>query len=91
MNTKEQIAKINTADDVRQWIETTIRTYSLNFHPDTPFTDYVNYDNGTAAFTAEEAAALDIILDHCFEICRANGWDIYGLGIEAFNSIYPLN
>lgn len=54
----------------------------LNFHPDTPFEDYINCETRQGTYTAEEAATRNKLMDACFEVCESNGADIYELAIE---------
>jgi hypothetical protein len=60
----------------------------LNFHPDTPFEDYVKCgtegtDGGEVLFTDRQADALNDTMGKCFDFCEKEWLDIYGLAIAS--------
>lgn len=65
-----------------------LREEGLNFHPDTPFSDYVNRD-GKPSYTPEQINVRDNLLDESFAYCDANGLDIYEVAMEIFNQPAP--
>lgn len=77
------IEKIKTIDDVKQFFKDLIGE-DLNFHPDTPFEDYINGDTKEPTYTKDEAAFRDGLMDRAFEVCRHVDVDIYDLSMEIF-------
>lgn len=78
----EYTNNINSKENIEAFFDALINKLDLNFHPDTPFTDYVGTD-GTNTFTEQQANALDAIMNLCFNYCDSNDLDIYEIG-------YPL-
>lgn len=76
---------INNVDDVKNFINDVYSILHLNFHPDTPFNDYINLDTDQPTFNVSESNALDNILDQCFLYCEKNNLDIYEIGLEIQN------
>lgn len=59
------------------------RDLGLNFHPDTPFANYVDRE-GKQVFTKEQCIELDVMLYNCFYACDIAANDIYWLaGLSA--------
>ena len=51
----------------------------LNFHPDTPFSDYIAYADDKPTYTPEQCAERERLLDQCFDLA---GDGIYEIGRE---------
>lgn len=79
------IAKIESIEDVKQFFAELVAE-DLGFHPDTPFTEYVNIDTGVSTYTEREAELRDRLLTQAFDICNENEIDIYELAMEVFLS-----
>ncbi|WP_276132453.1 hypothetical protein [Polluticoccus soli] len=77
------IQKIESIDDVKTFFRQ-LKTEDLNFHPDTPFEDYINGETKQDTYTKEEAITRNRLLDRSFDICERDNVDIYELGIEVF-------
>ena len=77
------ITEINDIEDVKIFFMELLDE-DLNFHPDTPFEDYINCETRQDTYTAEEAVTRNKLMDACFEVCENNGVDIYELAIEIF-------
>ena len=77
------ITEIFSIDDVRTFFKQLLDE-NLNFHPDTPFEDYINCETRQDTYTYEEAAVRNKLIDSCFEVCEATGIDIYEIAIEIF-------
>jgi hypothetical protein len=58
---------IQTADDVREWF-TALHAAGINFHPESDFTDYVQYGSGERSFTDEEAERMNAAMRRCYEL-----------------------
>ena len=74
---------MKTIDDVRDFFEE-LKQQGVNFHPDDNFNNYVNVETGQPSFSTAQAAELNDKLDQAFEICEAEGVDIYELCLEVF-------
>lgn len=72
--------KIESISDIRKFFKYLINTLNIIFHPDTPFTDYINLETHEPTFTKKQCAQLETILDKCFELCDESGVDIYDIG-----------
>jgi hypothetical protein len=83
-----RIEKLITEKDVRKFFLYLLNVKGLNFHPDTPFADYVYTNSKTPFFTKEEASRLDKMMEKAFLICEYDGVDIYGIGLEVFAKFY---
>lgn len=79
----EMIQKINTVEHVKIFF-TQLLDESLNFHPDTPFEDYINGETRLDTYTIEEAAIRNKLLEQSFYVCEAFNIDIYELCMEIF-------
>lgn len=76
--------KIETVADVQDFISYLIDSESLNFHPDTEFTDYVSVVTGERTYDDQQAARYQQLLESCFNICEKAGVCIYETGLEIF-------
>lgn len=76
--------KIESKADVVAFFIYLQQELNLNFHPDTPFTDYIDLSSEEATFTEEQAGQLNCILEDCFEWCGTNGLDIYEVAMQAY-------
>lgn len=77
--------KIETIEDVTTFF-LQLKEEDLNFHPDTPFEDYVNIETNERIYTDEESQIRNKLLDDCFTICDDADVDIYELGMEILAS-----
>lgn len=57
----------------------------LNFHPDTPFEDYIHGETRQATYTRAEADIRNQLMEQCFDVCEQVNIDIY----EIANEIFP--
>ena len=74
--------EINTTEDVSAFFKHLVEVFELNFHPDTPFSDYFHYETKADTFTPEQCEKLDRYMEQCFEVCEAANVDIYELGVN---------
>ena len=78
---------LQTKQDVHRFFQHLLEDRDLNFHPDTPFEDYVELKSDKPSFTPEEVAAYNQRMDEAFKICGAVSDDeIYQIAIEEFNN-----
>lgn len=86
MNIPFSSDNIKTEADIKAFFVWLVADQYLNFHPDTPFEDYVYYDTNDRVYSDESAASLNAIMDRCFEIKE----DVYEIGLEVFKEyVYP--
>jgi hypothetical protein len=74
-----KLTSINTIEDVKQFVRILMEEENLNFHPDTPFEDYVFADSGKPNYTATEAKLRDQRLRDCFAFGERNGLNVHEL------------
>jgi len=77
------ITKIESIDDVRNFFKQLLNE-DLNFHPDTPFEDYIDLQTKKPCFSKEEAEMRNKLMDDCFVVCEQDGVDIYEIAMEEF-------
>lgn len=75
--------KIETIEQVRSFISGCFHELNLNFHPDTPFSEYAK--DGNDCFDSMEVRALEKAIDQCFEICSKANVDIYAISLNEQN------
>jgi hypothetical protein len=80
-----KLTQINTTLDVERFFNSLLES-GLNFHPDTPFSDYVNYSDSKPCFTESEANKLDATMDRAFYVCQGNNVDVYKIALDCFNA-----
>lgn len=77
------IQEIKTIDDIKVFFRQLLEE-DLNFHPDTPFEDYINCETRLPTYTTLEADARNKLMDNCFEVCESINIDIYELSYDMF-------
>ena len=75
---------IETIQDVVKYFAYLMKEESVNFHADTPFSDYID-GSGKPTYTAQEATDRAALLDECFTVCKRELYDIHTLSIRAYN------
>lgn len=83
-----RIQNLINQKDVKKFFLYLLNVKGLNFHPDTPFTDYINNNTKTTFFTREEALRLEVMMGKAFLICEFDGADIYEIAVEVFDKYY---
>lgn len=73
--------KITTKREARQFVHHIIFNEGVNFHPDTPFKDYIEYTTGETSYTKGEAALRQRLLDQALELPYE---DIYKIAVDEF-------
>lgn len=68
---------ITNRKEVAQFADYLVNGLNINFHPDTPFEDYIEYDTKQSTFTPEESAIGNRLMDECFEICDKDENEVY--------------
>ena len=75
---------IRSEDSIRAFFTYLVQEENLNFHPDTPFSDYINYEDKSPTFTPEECAIRDRLMNQCFAVA---GDRVYDIGLEVLKPI----
>jgi hypothetical protein len=70
---------IATIDDVRQFANYLVNELNVNIHPDDDFSDYCEVGNTSCCFDEAEVADGNRLMDECFDVCEAQGADVYEL------------
>lgn len=78
---------IKTTKDVVKYFTYLMKEERLNFHADTPFSDYVG-EGGKPTYNKKQAAARAALLDECFAVCKRELYDIHTLSIRAYNNAF---
>lgn len=73
---------ITTVKEVETFFDFLMEDRKVNFHPDTPFEDYICVETKEPSFTQEEVKLYNRLMDESFAVCEAEGVDIYGIGCE---------
>ncbi len=83
VNFNAQIKEIEIKDlsSVKEFLHYCMFDLGLNFHPDTPFKDYVTRD-GIPCFNLVQCGKLNVMLFKCFKVCLRSSADIYELCVE---------
>lgn len=79
--------EINNIEDVVRFFTMLYEDYSLIFHPDSSFNEYVNLATGEKTFTEDESFCLDGIMEDCFVECKESEVDIYDLAEEVYKTL----
>jgi len=81
---------INRSQDVQKFFEHIVYDLGINFHVDTPFSDYVYNYNDKPCFTKKEALRLQIMMERCDQICDSENVDIYEIALNTLQSFIKL-
>lgn len=81
-----QVQDINTTQDVQRFFEYIVYDLGINFHIDTPFSDYVYNYNDKPCFSNREALRLQVMMEKSFEVCESQNVDIYEIALDTLQS-----
>lgn len=82
------ISNITTIEDVKLFAFQLVNEESLNFHPDSDFSEYINFETNTSVYSPEESKILNVLMNKCFEVCEQYNEDIYELmGLPLFEKL----
>lgn len=56
---------------------------SVEWSLDDAFENYINWETKEPTFTPEECKKYNEAMQQCFDVCQAEGEDIYLIGIDA--------
>jgi len=83
---KMKVQDLQTIQDVQKFFEHIVFDLGINFHIDTPFSDYVNYSDNKAMMSKSEAIRYEVMMSKAIDICNAEGVDEYELGLDILES-----
>ncbi len=83
----EMPVNIETTEDVSAFVRYLIYHEELNFHPDTPFDDYLDLD-GKLVYTSEQCTERESLLEKCFALV---GDDVYSIGLAVASEFLGMN
>lgn len=81
-----QVQDINTTQDVQRFFEYIVYDLGINFHIDTPFSDYVYNYNDKPCFSKREALRLQVMMEKSFLVCDSQDVDIYEIALDTLQS-----
>ena len=70
---------ITNRQEVAQFANYLVNGLNINFHPDTPFEDYVEIKTKENTFTPEDAVIGNRLMDECFAVCDKDDDEIYDI------------
>lgn len=73
---------IKSIEDVNLFFHHLIYDRKINFHPDDDFSDYINNEDSSPAFSSEEVRTYNQLMDESFDVCEKSNIDIYGIGLQ---------
>jgi len=81
-----KVQDLQTIQDVQKFFEHIVFDLGINFHIDTPFSEYVNYSDNKTMMSKSEAIRYEVMMSKAIEICNAEGVDEYELGLDILQS-----
>ena len=73
------LTEIKSIENVELFFEHLVQRERLNFHPDSPFSDYTD-EEGNIFYSAKEILLRDDLMNEAFDVCDSVGIDIYVVG-----------
>lgn len=74
--------EIKKLEDVTRFFKYLKEERKVIFHPDDDFESYVNIETLESTFTPEECKEYNDAMLQCFDVCEAEGVDIYLIGLD---------
>jgi len=81
---------INTVQDVEKYFQYIVYDLGINFHVDTPFSDYVYNYNDKPCFSKKEALRLQIMMEKSYQVCDSENVDIYEIALNVLQSFIKI-
>jgi hypothetical protein len=81
-----KVQNLQNIKDVQKFFEHIVYDLGINFHIDTPFSDYVNYSDNKAMMSKREAIRYEIMMGKAIDICNAEGVDEYEIALDVLES-----
>lgn len=85
-----KLTSINSVQDIKEFVRILMIDENLNFHPDTPFEDYIFLNSGLPVYTKEAAERRNALLKQAFELGERLGIDTHEVMCEEGNEILQL-
>lgn len=85
-----KLTSINSIQDVKEFVRILMIDENLNFHPDTPFEDYINLNTNQPTYSTEEAILRNNLLQEAFTLSDTLGVDTHELMCEEGNEISKM-
>ena len=82
------LTNINTLEHVKTFVHILMEEENLNFHPDSPFEDYIFLSTGLPVYSKQEAKTRNGLLNRAFELGQRLGVDTHELMCEEGLIIY---
>lgn len=76
------VSRIATTDDVKDFFNHLVNERRVNFHPNDRFEDHVSCGDGCNTFSKEEYIVYNRLMDESFDVCEKYGADIYAIGLD---------
>jgi len=77
-----KLQELQTIQDVQKFFSYIVYDLGINFHIDTPFSDYVYNYNNKRCFSNKEALRLQVMMERAIDICNDNGVDEYEIALN---------
>lgn len=74
-----KLEAIKSIQDVKEFVRTLMEDENLNFHPDTPFQDYVSLETGRPYYNSQQVQLRNDLLKQCFALGNKTGVDTHEL------------
>lgn len=71
-------------DELMEFLNFCVDYLGTGFHPDTDFSNYIDYRNDERLFSDEQAEIYNKKLSDAFDFCEDNDLDIYELALDLF-------
>jgi hypothetical protein len=81
-----KLQDLQTIKDVQKFFEHIVFDLGINFHIDTPFSDYVNYSDNKAMMSKREAIRYEVMMSKAIDICNAERVDEYEIALDVLES-----
>ena len=75
---------ITNVDEVKNFFHNALSDRNIALHPDDSLTDFSEEQLKQMNVTKDEAVNYDRLMDECFEVCKREKADIYGLYIDEY-------
>lgn len=75
---------ITNVDEVKDFFHNALRNRNIALHPDDSLADFSEEQLKQMNVTKDEAVNYDRLMDECFEVCKRENADIYGLYLDEY-------
>lgn len=78
---------LHTLDDVKKWFKELYTKYSLAFHPDDDFKNYINGETKKRMFSPADAKVMNHKMHDAFIVCKLEGKNIYDVCMQVMKKV----